>query len=105
MNDEQHKRLYRIFECVMGEVWSAGGDGDGDVVFGMTDIREVAAAFEEWQAQHPIQSKWPLKRHDISNEHVFFSDQSNENVTFISKKAFGAGPGHGWTHDIVMEVW
>lgn len=44
--------LYKVFECAIDRVESSGGDGFGIITFLDMPIREVAAAFEEWQQTH-----------------------------------------------------
>lgn len=98
------QRLKTLFDSAMQEVDSSGGDGDGIIIFKQTSIQDVAKAFEEWRAVHPIRSKWPLKRHDIGPEHVLFTDESNENLTFVSKQVADGQQMPPWL-DIKMEVY
>ncbi len=96
-------RLKTLFDTAMMCVDESCGDGDGVIIFKGTDIQMVAKAFEEWQTQHTIRSKWPLKRHDFGLEHVLFTDESNENLTLISKRETDNNPFYDWL-DIKMEV-
>jgi hypothetical protein len=97
-------RLHQIFELVTAEVDSACGDGDGVVVFRKTNVQEVATEFEAWMAQNKWLAKNPYKRYPITENHVLFSDGSNENITFVSaSEKEAARPG--WEIEVWLEVW
>ena len=100
----QQDGLDKLFDFVTAEVWASGGDGDGVVVFRSQSINDVATAFEVWQSKHPIMNRIPYHRHNLNEGHVLFSDNSNENITFMSKKASETQVHPDWV-DVKLEVW
>lgn len=102
--NRQNHRLDRIFEMVVSEVWGAGGDGDGLVAFHTTKVTDAAQKFEEWMASNPFLSRNPYKRHDLGPDHVLFSDESNENIVFVSAD-LAPSQKAPWRPEVYLEVW
>lgn len=98
-------RFKLIFDCVWQEVAASCGDGDGIVVFHQTSIKHAAFQFEDWMKEHPTLSKWPLYRHDVSDKHILFSDNSNENISFYAKDVAPNPTKLPWNPEIYMEIW
>jgi hypothetical protein len=102
MNTNEIARLHRIFDFVVNEVGSAGGDGDGVVVFYETDIDEAANLFVKWMKAHEFLSTYPFKRMNIGASHVLFYRGGNENITFTSN---GNKINRHWREEVWLEVW
>lgn len=104
MNPNLETRLEKIFDCAAYEIMASGGDGDGIIVFQQTSIKDVADIFEKWSAKR-LYGPWLPHRHEINENHIFFSDDSNENITFVSRNEFEKLSSKSWHDEIVMEVW
>jgi hypothetical protein len=89
-----------LFTFVVNEVKSGGGDGDGTVVFRETTISDVANEFEVWCK---IKKIYCYKRHNLDVDLILFSDMSNENIIFVSKKN-ECGAKTPWDQEVWLEV-
>lgn len=108
MNTTQD-RFNALFDCVVWEISSAGGDGCGTIVFKQTSVRDAAKAFEEWKNARSLGRGFLPYRIDHKSDHVLFTDKSNENMTLVSKAETDTWPAEQrrlkYGDEIWLEVW
>lgn len=93
-----------IFQMVFEEVSDSCGDGDGTIVFHSTPVKLAAEKFEEWSSNHTWLAQRPYRRVDLSENHVLFTDGSNENIALVSY-ADREKAKTNWTQEVYLEVW
>lgn len=84
MNQEQKLRYGKIFDLLVEDTISAGGDGHGQLLVREVyfNYKQVADYFSEWLAANKPWSIDSWKRTDYDDrKSVLFGDNSNEGIT------------------------
>ena len=95
MNFDDMSLEHQLFQTVVNLVGAEGGDGWGLIV--SKRYKELADEFDKWRKTNRQASDY---FRDDSENHILFSDHSNENIGFTNDRLHDAT--YNYTDDVVV---